>query len=123
MAAVQPQVAIPPAFTVYDAKVACGVNDAALFDGDTPAERITADLFGDDFATCMDKGFLEIDNEFKTYLDLTANQGQIRLLPGTKRNIKAFIQHVHHPTGRPRNRIPRFISLRAPHLQQNERYR
>jgi hypothetical protein len=30
--------------------------------------------------------------EFKTHSDLTANQGQIRLLPGTKRNIKAFIQ-------------------------------
>ena len=57
MAAVQPQVVIPPAFTVHDAMVACGVNNAAVFDGDTPAERIAADLFGDDFATCMDKGF------------------------------------------------------------------
>jgi hypothetical protein len=73
MTAVQPQVAIPPAFTVHDAMVACGVNDAAVFDGDTPAERIAANLFGDYFATCMDKSFLEIDYEFKTYPDLTAN--------------------------------------------------
>jgi hypothetical protein len=84
--------AIPPAFTVHNAMVACGVNDVALFEGDTPAERIAADLFGGDFATCMDKGLLEIDYAFKTYSDLTANQGQIRLLSGTKRNIKAFIQ-------------------------------
>jgi hypothetical protein len=52
--------AIPPVFTVHNAMVACGVNDVVLFDGDTPAERIAADLFGDDFATCMDKGFVEI---------------------------------------------------------------
>jgi hypothetical protein len=94
MAAVQPQAVIPPppAFIVRDAMVVCGVNSVHVFDGDTPAERITADLFGDDFATCMDKGFVELDSEFKTYSDLTINQGQIRLLPGTKRNIKAMIQ-------------------------------
>jgi hypothetical protein len=42
----------------------------------------------------MDKGFTELDYEFKTYSELTINQGQVRLLPGTKRNIKAFIQWV-----------------------------
>jgi hypothetical protein len=100
--------AIPPTFTVYDAMVACGVNDAALFDGGTPAERIAANLFGDDFATCMDKGFLEIDYEFKTYSDLTANQGQIGFLPGTKRSIKAFIQWA-----RDERRLGRDPSTRA----------
>jgi hypothetical protein len=79
--------------------VVCGVNDEALFDGDTAAQRIATDLFGDDFVTCMDKSFTELDSEFKTYSDLTQNhltqnQGQIRLLPGTKRMIKAFIQWV-----------------------------
>jgi hypothetical protein len=82
--------AIPPTFTVHDAMVACGVNDVAFSDGDMPAERIAANLFGDDFTTCMDKGFVEIDYEFKTYSDLTADQGQIRLLPGTKQNIKGL---------------------------------
>jgi hypothetical protein len=46
--------AIFPVFTVRNAMIACGVNNEALFDGDTPAQRIAADLFGDDFATCMD---------------------------------------------------------------------
>jgi hypothetical protein len=84
--------AIFPVFTVRNAMIACGVNDEALFDGDTPAQRIAADLFGDDFSTCMDKSYEELNQEFKTYSDLTQNQGQIRLMPGTKRLIKAFIQ-------------------------------
>jgi hypothetical protein len=97
MAANPPQVnpaipPVPPAFTVYDGMVLCGVNDDNEFEGDTPAVRIVSDLFGDNFATCMDKGLTELDYEFKTYSELTVNQGQVRLLPGTKRNIKAFIQ-------------------------------
>jgi hypothetical protein len=83
---------IIPVFTVRDAMIACGVNDVTLVDVDTPAQRIAANLFGDDFATCMDKSFEELDQEFKTYSDLTQLQGQIRLMPGTKRMVKAFIQ-------------------------------
>jgi hypothetical protein len=96
MAAIPPQaiLPVPSAFTVYDDMVLCGVNDDNKFEGDTPAVHIAADLFGYDFATCMDKGFTEFDYEFKTYSELTINQGQVRLLPGTKRNIKAFIQWV-----------------------------
>jgi hypothetical protein len=69
--------AITPVFSVRDAMIACGINDVTLFDGDTPpAQRIAADLFGDNFATCcMDKSFEELDQEFKTYLDLTQLQG------------------------------------------------
>jgi hypothetical protein len=98
----------PPVFTVRDAMVVCGVNDETLFDGDTAAQRVAADLFGDDFATCMDKSFTELDSEFKTYSDLTQNQGQVRLLPGTKRMIKAFIQWV-----RDERRLGRDPSSRA----------
>jgi hypothetical protein len=72
MANVQPPIApiappiAPPVFTVRDAMIVCGVNNINLFDGDTPAQRIATDLFGDDFATCMDKGLTELDYEFKT---------------------------------------------------------
>jgi hypothetical protein len=83
--------AIVPAFTVRDAVIACGVNDANLFEGSTPAQRIAADLFGNDSATCIDKSFEELDQEFKTYSDLTQLHGQICPMPGTKRMIKAFI--------------------------------
>jgi hypothetical protein len=67
--------AIFPVFTVRNAMIACGVNDEALFDGDTSAQRIAADLFGDDFSTCIDKSYEELNQEFKTYSDLTQNQG------------------------------------------------
>jgi hypothetical protein len=77
---------------VRDAMTECGVNNANLFEGETPAQRITTDLFGDEFATCMDKGLTELDYEYKTYSELTIGQGQIRLLPGIKQTIKAFIQ-------------------------------
>lgn len=40
----------------------------------------------------MDKDFEELDADFKTFSSLNINQGQIRLHPGVKRNIKAFVQ-------------------------------
>jgi hypothetical protein len=108
-------IAIP--FNVYDTMVACGVNDTDNFDGDTPAVRMATDLFGDDFATCMDKSFAELDGEFKTYSDLTQNQGQTRLLPGTKRNIRAFIQWTRYERrlGRDTSLVP-FPVAEAPNL-------
>jgi hypothetical protein len=81
-------------FTVKEAMIGCGVNNVDEFLGDTPAFRLATDIFGDDFSTCMDKTFEELDGDFKTYSDLTQAQGQIRLLPGVKRNIKSFIQWV-----------------------------
>ena len=47
------------------------------------------------------KKISEIKADFKTYARLTVNQGKIRLHPGTKRQIKAFIQWVKDkvPTG------------------------
>ena len=74
--------------------IARGVNDVDILLGDTPAFRLATDIFGDDFTTCMDKKFVELDSDFKTYSNLNQTQGQIRLLPGIKRNIKAFIKWV-----------------------------
>jgi len=92
-APVQPIVPIVPVtFTVRDALAACGVNDATLFDNETAAERLAEDMFDDSFESCKDKTDDELDGDFKTYSALTATQGQIRLLPGTKRAIKAFLQ-------------------------------
>ena len=82
----------PPNFTVLEAMIACGIDNNALFDGETQAARIASDIFDDTFTTCMDKSFKELDADFKTYSDLTQAQGQIRLLPGVKKRVKAFIQ-------------------------------
>ena len=83
---------VPIVYTVRDAMVECGVNNTDIFDGKTPAQRLAEDLFSDDFSTCMDKTHEELDSDFKTYSDLTQAQGQIRITPGIKKNIKAFLQ-------------------------------
>ena len=80
------------AFAVIEASTACGVNNKALFMDQTQAQRIASDIFDNAFASCMDVTFKELDEHFKTYFDLTAAQGQIRLNPGIRKNIKAFVQ-------------------------------
>ena len=80
--------------TVFDAMVACGVDNAIRFNGATAAMRIAEEVFDNDFMSCIDKDISEIEEDFKTYAGLTVNQGQIRLHPGTKRQIKAFMQWV-----------------------------
>jgi hypothetical protein len=78
--------------TVVDAMVACGVDHDHLFMDETQAQRLASDIFGDQFSLCLDITFKELDEHFKTYSDLTVVQGQIRVRPGTRKNIKAFVQ-------------------------------
>ena len=80
--------------TVLDALVVCGVNDVVLFHSKSSAARLAIDIFIDTYESMKDKTFAELDVDFKPYSDLTALQGQIRLLPGVKRNNKSFIQWV-----------------------------
>ncbi|CAJ1941173.1 unnamed protein product [Cylindrotheca closterium] len=84
--------AIPPLFTVHDTMVICGINNATLFQGRTQAERIAYEIFSADFSTTMDISIDELNDELKTLAGMTAAQGQIRLMPGIKKNIRAFIQ-------------------------------
>ena len=81
-----------PPFTVANAMFNCGITDAVLFDGDTKASRIATELFDDNFTLCMDKTYVKLDDDLKSYSTLTAAHGQISLTPGHKKNIKAFIQ-------------------------------
>ena len=79
--------------TVEELLLQCGVpNDNVLFNGVTKAARIATEVFGDDLNSCMDISFDDFEKECQTYAGLTVAQGQIRLTPGTKRNIKALIQ-------------------------------
>ena len=84
--------ALPPAYEVVDAMILCGIDNNALFQGNTAAARIAADLFNDAHSTCRDKTFEEINSDLKTYSELGRLQGQIRLLPGVRRNLKAYVQ-------------------------------
>ena len=86
--------ALSPVFTVHEAMIVSGVNDADNFDSQSSAVRIAEYMFEDDFSTCMDKNRGGIDNDFKTFSSLTVAQGKICLLPGVKKHIKAFTQWV-----------------------------
>ena len=79
-------------FTLANAMFGCGITDAVLFDSDTKASRIATELFDNDFTSCMDKTYVELDDDLKSYSTLTAAHGQIRIPTGHNKNIKAFIQ-------------------------------
>ena len=53
-------------------------------------------MFDDDFISCMDKSYEEIEADIKSYSTLTVVQGKIRLQPGTKCRIKAIVQWVRY---------------------------
>ena len=73
--------------------IACGVpNDGILHNGDDKPDRIASEFFDDDFDSCLLLTFEDIENECKTMSSLTVAQGQIRLTPATKRNLKAFVE-------------------------------
>ena len=72
-------------FTLANTMSYCGIMD-------TKASRIATELFDEDFTSCMDKTYVEVDNYLKSYSTLTAAHGQIRLTPGHKKNIKAFLR-------------------------------
>ena len=95
--------------TVLDAMIACGIGNVALFMDETQSQRIAEDIFGDLFTSCMDITFKELlDDHLKTYSDLTLAQRQIRLRPGTCKNVKAFVQWTRDEIrlGRDPSQIP-----------------
>ena len=74
--------------TVRDALALCGINDVQLWHNRTKAQRISNDIFGDDFATAKDLDYDDVLDDFKSYSTLTVANGQIRLTPGNKRNVR-----------------------------------
>ena len=80
--------------TVRSSLVLCGVSDVVDWNDQTHAQRIASDLFDDDFQSFMDKTFSALDEDWKTYSSVTQTNGQIRLLPGVKKNIRALVQWV-----------------------------
>ena len=74
--------------------IVIGIDNTGLFDGQTQAARIAEGMFDDDFESCIDKSDSEIDDDLKTWSNLTISHGQIRLQPVQKKRIKAFTQWV-----------------------------
>ena len=63
------------------------ITDQTLFNGSTKAQRIASEMFDDDFASCLDKSFTDIDEDLKSWCAMTVNNGQIRLLHLCRTNI------------------------------------
>ena len=78
--------------TVEDAMVDCRVGTTIIFNGMNKAERVAADIFDDDFQTCLWKSETELEDDFKSYAALPVQNGQLRLNPRQKKNIRAFLQ-------------------------------
>lgn len=55
--------------------VTAGVNDTDNFNGQSSVDRFAEDLFDNDFMTCMDKTYKDLDGDFKLLSVLTAMQG------------------------------------------------
>ena len=60
--------------------------------GETAATRIASNVVDDDFSSCMDKSFDDLDQDLKSYASLTVANGQIRLNPRVTKNIQGFNQ-------------------------------
>ena len=56
---------VKPHFTIVNAIFDCGVTDDALFNGDTKSDKMATGLFNDDFLSCMDKNYKEIDKNLR----------------------------------------------------------
>ena len=79
-------------FSVLDAMILSGINNVDQFNGQTPAERMATEIFDDDFESCIDKTYKELDEDFQSFSSLTVALGRITLPPGVKRNVRAFVQ-------------------------------
>ena len=72
--------------TITSALTLCGVlvdTDGIIFDGSNASERIENSVFNDNFNTCNDLKFFDIDKHWKTYGYHTVAKGCIRLRPRT----------------------------------------
>ena len=58
-------------FTVHQAMIAAGVNNADNFNGNSSAERLAEDIFDNDFVSCMDKSQADVEADIKSFSSLT----------------------------------------------------
>ena len=80
-------------YEAVGAMIACSVNYAILFNGETQTERIATEIFDDD-PSVMDKTYVELQEDLKAYSSLTVANGQIRLTHGVTQNIE-YISSRH----------------------------
>ena len=80
--------------TITDALITCGVisdTTGLIVNGNNEAEMIASDVFNENFNTCVDIKFSQLEDNWKTYSRLIVAEGRIRLIPRTKVNSRAFV--------------------------------
>lgn len=93
--------ATPTKYTVLDNIVACGVSNVEQGTiGSSPAQRIATEMFNDSFDSCLSMTDTDIRGYLKTFSELTQAQGQVKLMPGAQRNLRAFVQQTSHAARR-----------------------
>ena len=70
----------------------CGVPDLPLYDGQSPAQRISNEIFEDDFITCKSISKDELYDSLVSYSKLTAANGRITLNPLIKKRLLAMVE-------------------------------
>ena len=55
-----------PPFTLANDMFDFGIMDAVLFEGDKKESRIATELFDKDFTSCMDKTYVELDDDLNS---------------------------------------------------------
>ena len=81
---------VNPPFNVTNTIFDYGVTNGDLFNDDTKSDMMAAEIFDDDFSFYMENTYNEFDEDLNSYSNLTIVNGQIRLVTGQKKNIKAF---------------------------------
>ena len=79
-----------PVSSVFDAMVLCGIDNVDLHDGQTKAQRIATGVFSDDFNTCMVETMEDLQDDLKSFSDLTVAEGRIRLTPGPRKKHQSI---------------------------------
>ena len=69
-------------------------TDGIIFNESNDSDRIANDVFNDNFNTCIDLKFSDIDKHWKTYGSIAVAEVRIRLRPSTNFNIKDFLHWV-----------------------------
>ena len=81
-----------PANTVEDYMALCGVPADPIFDGRTPVQRVSEQIFMNSFETCMSISVDDIKDGISEFNKLTVANGKIPFQPGIKSRIMAFVQ-------------------------------
>ena len=81
-----------PANTVKDCMALCGVPVDPIFDGRTPDQRVSEQIFMNSFETCMSISVDDIKDGISEFNKLTIANGKIPFEPRIKTRIIAFVQ-------------------------------